>query len=64
MHIDYSVLDNCKNLKDSYGEICVQCNKCGRFCEGCVRPKSFCDKCARNPEIQDQFVAGEGEQDG
>ena len=45
MHIDYSVLDNCKNLEDSYGEICVQCNKC-----------------ARNPEIQDQFVAGEGEQ--
>ena len=25
------IIDNCMNLKDSYGEICVLCNKCGRF---------------------------------
>jgi hypothetical protein len=31
MHIDYSALDNCVNLEDSYGEICVNCNCCGRF---------------------------------
>jgi hypothetical protein len=31
VHICLSVLDNCKNLEDSYGEICVRCNKCGRF---------------------------------
>ena len=31
IHIDYGVLDDCKNLKESYGEICVRCNKCGRF---------------------------------
>lgn len=30
-HIDYSVTDNCLNLSDSYGEICVKCNCCGRF---------------------------------
>ena len=30
MHIDYSALDNCIN-PNSYGEICVQCNACGRF---------------------------------
>ena len=30
MDIDYAVRDDCKN-PDSYGEICVQCNKCGRF---------------------------------
>lgn len=25
------ITDNCKNLLDSYGEICVHCNRCGRF---------------------------------
>ena len=25
------VIKDCMNLKDSYGEICVRCNKCGRF---------------------------------
>ena len=25
------VSKNCKNLSESYGEICVKCNKCGRF---------------------------------
>ena len=28
--IDIGVAKNCKN-PDSYGEICVRCNKCGRF---------------------------------
>ena len=36
VHVDYAVIDGCKNLEESYGEICVQCNKCGRF---------SCDKC-------------------
>ena len=31
IHMDYGVADNCKNLMESYGEICVKCNKCGRF---------------------------------
>lgn len=30
-HSDISPMDGCKNLKESYGEICVHCNKCGRF---------------------------------
>lgn len=29
--VDYSDLTNCKNKEQSYGEICVHCNKCGRF---------------------------------
>lgn len=29
----YSVTNNCVNLLDSYGEICVRCNACGRFNE-------------------------------
>lgn len=33
IHIDFGVTDNCKNLMESYGEICVKCNKCGRFDE-------------------------------
>ena len=30
--VDYQPVDECKN-PDSYGEICVQCNQCGRFNE-------------------------------
>jgi hypothetical protein len=33
IHISYGVTDDCKNLEESYGEICVKCNKCGRFDE-------------------------------
>ena len=29
-HTCYGVIDDCKN-EESYGEICLQCNKCGRF---------------------------------
>lgn len=31
IHVSYGVTDDCKNLEESYGEICVKCNKCGRF---------------------------------
>lgn len=31
LFIDNAVSKNCKNLSESYGEICVKCNKCGRF---------------------------------
>lgn len=31
IHFDISALDGCENLMESYGEICVRCNKCGRF---------------------------------
>jgi hypothetical protein len=30
LHISISALENCIN-GDSYGEICVRCNACGRF---------------------------------
>ena len=33
IHVSYGVTDDCKNLEESYGEICVRCNKCGRFDE-------------------------------
>lgn len=33
IHCDFAVVKDCKNLEDSYGEICVKCNKCGRFDE-------------------------------
>lgn len=29
-HFDIGVMNNCQNL-ESYGVICVKCNKCGRF---------------------------------
>ena len=31
IHWDYPVAENCKNQLESYGEICVKCNKCHRF---------------------------------
>lgn len=30
LHISYSALEDCIN-NDSYGEICVRCNACGRW---------------------------------
>lgn len=30
MHIDIKVADNCWNLFDSYGEICVHCGCCSK----------------------------------
>ena len=30
-HVDFGVMDGCINLQESYGEICVRCNACGRF---------------------------------
>ena len=33
MMICIGCIDNCQNMMESYGEICVQCNKCGRFDE-------------------------------
>lgn len=38
---DFPVLDECKNLEQSYGEICVSCNKCGRFSEGITNNKDI-----------------------
>jgi hypothetical protein len=29
--VSFSALKNCQNPYDSYGEICVHCNACGRF---------------------------------
>jgi hypothetical protein len=34
MNICTSALDNCYATTDSYGEICVGCNCCGRFGKG------------------------------
>jgi len=31
VHICLSAREDCKNLEDSWGEICVRCNKCGRL---------------------------------
>lgn len=31
IHVAFSVQEDCLNPMDSYGEICVHCNCCGRF---------------------------------
>lgn len=30
-YVDEAPLKNCKNTEESYGEICVWCNKCHRL---------------------------------
>ena len=29
--IDLAATDSCQNRSESYGEVCVRCNKCGRI---------------------------------
>jgi hypothetical protein len=31
IYIDYTPILDCKSLEETYGEICIKCNKCGRF---------------------------------
>lgn len=31
LHISFSIKDDCINLSESYGTICVKCNACGRI---------------------------------
>lgn len=33
IHVDYAPVPGCKCPEDTYGMICVKCNKCGRFNE-------------------------------
>ena len=28
--LDFGALDDCQNMEESYGEICVGCGRCGR----------------------------------
>ena len=35
--VDYKPLPECVNIKETYGEICTQCNRCGRFKDKEVR---------------------------
>lgn len=41
---DIGALENCKN-PDSFGEICVKCNKCGRFDKEKQIKEMACDIC-------------------
>lgn len=41
VHIDRSVMDNCWNLYDSFGEICVECGCCSK--DPLVRAKARYD---------------------
>jgi hypothetical protein len=34
-HISRAPTKNCKHPEDTYGEICVKCNDCGRFNSKC-----------------------------
>ena len=51
----FSVSKDCKNLGESFGEICVKCNACGRFdCEINQNIESCedCGFCSNNGEIK------------
>ena len=52
VHVDYAPIKGCKN-PDTYGEICVKCNKCHRFnphfkCLNCGHPLELTDKYCSN----------------
>jgi hypothetical protein len=34
--IDFAPVKNCKSPELIYGEICIQCNKCGKFNQKCL----------------------------
>jgi hydroxypyruvate isomerase len=57
-HICFSVSENCENMHDSYGEICVDCNCCGRVNKKTIhedRVKTY----ARQLEEHIQHITGE-----
>ena len=31
MHLDFTPLPECRRPEDTYGEVCIKCNECGRF---------------------------------
>jgi len=47
--IDYAPIKGCKN-PDSYGEICVKCNKCHRF-----NPNFKCLNCGRRTRAMKNY---------
>ncbi|HUW46157.1 MAG TPA: hypothetical protein VMW50_10240 [Dehalococcoidia bacterium] len=49
-HIDYAPMPNCKNLAETYGEICVKCNKCHRF-----NPDWRCLNCGKRTRAMKSF---------
>ena len=53
MCVDIGVIENCKN-PDSYGEICVRCNKCGRFDKENYVPMSVIEDI--KAEIEAKFI--------
>ena len=46
MFIDFAPVKNCKSPAETYGETCIQCNKCGRFNGKCL----VCNKVIRPGE--------------
>lgn len=51
LFIDYAPVKNCKSPMETYGEICIKCNKCGRFNGKCL----VCSKVIK-PEDEYIFV--------
>ena len=58
-HIDIGVLKDCKNKAESFGEICVRCNKCGRF--GTTEDIEELPEDMRQIIENEQFMHGLGE---
>ena len=58
--IDIVPIKGCKNLVESYGEICVKCNKCGRFDNYCCD----CKKLSIDPATGDPYCLTGMDEDG
>jgi len=44
IHISRAIIDDCQNLEESYGEICVYCDKCGRYSKQTDEEKATAEK--------------------
>ena len=49
IHIDYAPIKDCKN-PDTFGEICVKCNKCHRF-----NPNFKCLNCGKRTRAMKSY---------
>ena len=63
LHISLAVADDCINLMESYGEICVKCNACGRFDKSTQKQAELDLYKRRLKEMEkvDEFVEGYSE---
>lgn len=52
MNIDFEPIKDCQNIEETYGYICVKCNRCGRFNVPCCL-------CGKSISPEDEYITVE-----